>query len=471
MPSCHRQEISGLLEESLRLLVGGGSEDPRHRTLRATIEWSAHALAAADRALLEAMSGFRGSFDLRAVREVCAPDADEFTIVDRVSTLVRRSLVQVVPGAGETSRYRLLEPIRQWARGQVEEASWRELADRHLASFRARVEELEASNFGGRERDGYAEIDEARADIESALRHSEGAGGAVSDGVRLAAALPRYWALRGQFETGTRFLEAQRRRAGEATSVAGARIAVGLGTLALMQGRFAVARRWYELAYDEATEIGEPLHRARALTGLGSICMHEAKYDMALEHFERSLELQRREAPGTGLSAILNNIGAAGWRAGRFELARRALDQAILGALQRGSSDIVVLARINQEMIELSTGGAAARAAHVIELAESLQRLRAEAHAPSVLDVIGAVLSVGGDAASAQGAFGASRALRERLHRPPDPAWSRVIDPFRDAARRELGARAARELEEEGALPHWSDALDRATESLLRART
>ena len=109
-------EIAERLDDMFRLLTGGprvGAE--RHRTLRATLEWSYDLLREPERALLDRLSIFAGSFALDAVEAVAAgepvlPDG----IVDIVDRLVSRSLLVPVGDADET-RFRLLEPVRHLA--------------------------------------------------------------------------------------------------------------------------------------------------------------------------------------------------------------------------------------------------------------------------------------------------------------------------------------------------------------------
>jgi non-specific serine/threonine protein kinase len=99
-----------------RLLTGGrrGSAE-RHRTLRATLEWSYDLLGEAERAVLARLSIFAGSFPLDAAEVIGSGDPvavdDGVDVIDR---LVARSLVVPVDES-EESRFRLLEPVRQLA--------------------------------------------------------------------------------------------------------------------------------------------------------------------------------------------------------------------------------------------------------------------------------------------------------------------------------------------------------------------
>ena len=109
-------EIAERLDDMFRLLTGRpAASTERHRTLRATLEWSYDLLPAPERAVLDRLSIFAGSFALDAVEAVAVgePVLPE-DVVDIIDRLVSRSLLVPVGDADET-RFRLLEPVRHLA--------------------------------------------------------------------------------------------------------------------------------------------------------------------------------------------------------------------------------------------------------------------------------------------------------------------------------------------------------------------
>jgi predicted ATPase/class 3 adenylate cyclase/DNA-binding CsgD family transcriptional regulator len=109
-------EIDERLDDMFRLLAAGRRvSTERHRTLRATLEWSYDLLRGPERALLDRLSVFAGSFALDAAEAVAAgaPDLPD-DVVDIIDRLVARSLLVPVDDADET-RFRLLEPVRHLA--------------------------------------------------------------------------------------------------------------------------------------------------------------------------------------------------------------------------------------------------------------------------------------------------------------------------------------------------------------------
>jgi predicted ATPase len=126
-------QIFERLGNCLGLLTGGPrTAGPRQQTLRATLDWSYDLLSPDEQAALRRLAAFPASFDLEAAVAVVGTDIDGFELVSR---LIDQSLV-VVLSAGDQHRYRLLEPIRQYAADKLAEADEVDAArDRHRDFF------------------------------------------------------------------------------------------------------------------------------------------------------------------------------------------------------------------------------------------------------------------------------------------------------------------------------------------------
>jgi predicted ATPase/class 3 adenylate cyclase/DNA-binding CsgD family transcriptional regulator len=107
-------EIATRLDDMFRLLTGGKrASAARHRTLRATLEWSHDMLSKVEQAVLARLSVFAGSFGLDAAESIACAD-EVADVVDVLDRLVARSLLVPQDGTDE-SRFRLLEPVRHLA--------------------------------------------------------------------------------------------------------------------------------------------------------------------------------------------------------------------------------------------------------------------------------------------------------------------------------------------------------------------
>ena len=113
------EQIRSKLDDRFKLLSSTTATTlPRHKTLRATIEWSYEQLSTNEQRLLRLLSVFAGGWTLQLLTQVVG-DADEFEIIDLLSGLVDKSLVVVGSEQTEHRRYRLLETVRQYAHEQL----------------------------------------------------------------------------------------------------------------------------------------------------------------------------------------------------------------------------------------------------------------------------------------------------------------------------------------------------------------
>jgi predicted ATPase/class 3 adenylate cyclase/DNA-binding winged helix-turn-helix (wHTH) protein len=134
-------EIAALLDQRFRLLTGGqrvGVE--RHQTLRATVEWSYSLLAPHERVVFDRLGIFPGGFDAAAATKVVATDGlEDWDVRDAVSSLVAKSMLGDQEAGDGTTRYRLLETLRQYALERLDESSdldlWRRRHAEHYADW------------------------------------------------------------------------------------------------------------------------------------------------------------------------------------------------------------------------------------------------------------------------------------------------------------------------------------------------
>jgi non-specific serine/threonine protein kinase len=111
--------LASRLDDHLSLLADGRrTAPPRHRTLRAAIDWSYDPLSEAERPILRRLAVFAGDFTLEAAVAVGANGAD---VVRCLAALVSKSLI-VREFDGTVPRYRLLETMRAYAMEKLRES-------------------------------------------------------------------------------------------------------------------------------------------------------------------------------------------------------------------------------------------------------------------------------------------------------------------------------------------------------------
>lgn len=162
------QEIRERLDDQLGLLVGGrrtGAD--RHRTMRATIQWSYRLLTVAEQDLLQRLSVFAGPVDRAGAAAVAAGSG--LDVNDVLHTLVQRSMVTAEPGRfGQ--QFRLLEPVRQFAAEHLAAGSAAAPAQAaHTRYVRERVTSLHDQLTGTAEIQGVAHLDELWPNLRVAV--------------------------------------------------------------------------------------------------------------------------------------------------------------------------------------------------------------------------------------------------------------------------------------------------------------
>ena len=110
--------------------------DPRHRTMHDAISWSYDMLEPDERDLFTSLSVLAGSFDLHSA-EAMAPGVDTLDVLTR---LTERSMLAVRPQAGGSTRYELLETLREYGRARLSDAQSAELFATHARHFAAEAE-------------------------------------------------------------------------------------------------------------------------------------------------------------------------------------------------------------------------------------------------------------------------------------------------------------------------------------------
>ena len=130
-------QIATRLDDRFRLLTGGSRTAlPRQRTLQALVDWSYDLLSDSECVLLRRLSVFSGGWTLDAAELVAGTEPLEpYDILDLMEQLVNKSLV-AANESESTTRYRMLETIRQYAQERLAESGGAVAArDRHLAYY------------------------------------------------------------------------------------------------------------------------------------------------------------------------------------------------------------------------------------------------------------------------------------------------------------------------------------------------
>jgi non-specific serine/threonine protein kinase len=326
------EEIASRLEESLRILSGGGAvTSSHHETIEASIAWSYDLLTESERTLLARLSIFAGGWTIVGAERICEDGAEAVPsqvhaiggaeILDLLQSLVEKSLVvfdasspdsgSAAPGRDRTAepRYRMLEIMRQFARRKLAAPELDRLHRRHLDAFLALAEELGPQLLLGQSGPQWLRIASDHDNFRAALEWAQGAGGGeIEKGLRVATILRSFWIRAGYLHEGrsrlTGLLDSGR---GSDAARAGALYAAA--TIASIQADYESARTLGEQALAIQRRLGDKPGIASTLAALAIGAVDQADYESGRTMIAESIALARELGQKTAVGYRLNTLG------------------------------------------------------------------------------------------------------------------------------------------------------------------
>jgi predicted ATPase/transcriptional regulator with XRE-family HTH domain len=209
------QELLARLSHRLEVLTCGPRDLPeRQQTLRNTLLWSYQLLDDQEQCLFRRLSVFAGGCTLEAISAVCAALDGEVGVrhlLEHVTSLLDKSLLQIIQQEGKESRIVMLETIREYGLEALVTSKELEVIRQAHASYYLQVAEKAERELGGLQAAVAlerleGELDNLRAVMRWSLEREE-MGHGIEKALRLGAALWQLWRVRGHFSEGRNFLE------------------------------------------------------------------------------------------------------------------------------------------------------------------------------------------------------------------------------------------------------------------------
>ncbi len=322
------QAILTRLGSRLTLLKGGARDLPaRQQTLRDTIAWSHDLLDPTEKKLFRRLSVFVGGCTLEAAEAVCNVSGDEHVdLLAVLSSLVDKSLLRE---EDRGARFGMFETIREFAlenlTGSEESGS---MLRNHANFFLTLAEEGQRELTGPRQAAWLDRLEREHDNLRATLRWSvQGEEGEL--GLRLGAALWRFWHVRGYLSEGRDWL-AKLSAAKSASPAARAKALIGAGALAREQGDLASATAFLEESLTIRRELDDKKGIAGCLNNLGNVATDQSDYVGARALFEESLTIRREIGDRQGIADSLNNVGYVAQQQGDFTKARESYAESLM---------------------------------------------------------------------------------------------------------------------------------------------
>lgn len=325
------EQIAARVDDRFRLLTGGSRTAlPRHQTLRATMDWSYDLLSEAERVLLRRLSVFAGGFTLEAVEAVCTGAGVEASeVLDLLTHLVDKSLV-VMEERGGTSRYRLLDTVRQYSRDKLLASGEAPMMrGRHQDWYLQLAERAEPQLQGPDQRLWLDLLEMEHDNLRTALDWSKAEEDGSETGLRLAGVLWWFWFVRGYLSEGRERLEGALSSHAASPSVRGKALA-GAGALAGRQGDYRRATALCEESLALCRKLGDQHGIAFALNALGFVARQQGDYERAAALCGESLILYREQGDRWGAALVLFIMGESTLFQGDHRRAQTLLEESLV---------------------------------------------------------------------------------------------------------------------------------------------
>jgi len=403
-------QLAHRLDDRFRLLTSGSRTAlPRHRTLRAVVDWSWELLTGAERTVLRRLSVFSGGASLAAAEWVCAGDVvapDE--VLELLTSLAEKSLL--VTEGDDGPRFRMISTIKEYAADRLAEAGEADLARRaHLAYFTELTETAEPHLRRAEQVAWLARLEAEHDNIGAAMRGAISAGDAQA-AMRLAAAAGWYWWLGGRRGEGIELMIAATTIPGEVTDDVRA-MTYALVVLFVTSGRGDEHQgaEWIHKAYRFAQQsrhrnallgLVTPLERMLAaaeasVPAFESLLdsedpwvralarLHAGKMRIMLGQGGREAEAYLRGAVAEfrtlgerfGISFALSELAELLAMRGELAGACDLYEQAVAVVTEIGAVEDVIRLRTRQAVLYRLTGDQAASAAAIAEAGRCAERV------------------------------------------------------------------------------------------------
>jgi predicted ATPase/class 3 adenylate cyclase/Tfp pilus assembly protein PilF len=478
------EEINTRLDNRFRLLTGGSKTAlPRQQTLRALIDWSYDLLSEPEKLLLTRLSVFAGGWTLAAAEQVCRDKdksgrmkdekesasscilhpsffIEDWEVLDLLTGLVDKSLV-IADMQGATTRYRLLETVRQYARDRLTEVNEDVIVRaRHRDYFLSLAEEATSKLWGAEQASWLSVLEEEHDNLRQALTFCLEEPEGSEAGLRLGVALQDFWYIRGHLSEGRESLTAVLSRPeGQEPTKLRADALSGVGMLIQQQGDYAAARVRYEESLEIDRKLGNKRGVAASLNSLGTIAGEQGNYADARGFLEESLAMQREVGYKRGIATSLNNLGILAKNEGDNAAARARYQESLTILQELGDELGIAYALGNLGNVAKNEGDYVRAHALYRESLMNARKLEDKRRIAYQLEDFASLANKVMQQVRCVRLWGAAAALREAVGSPLPPADRERQEREAAEVQKTLSAAAFTVAWEEGRAMTWEQAV------------
>jgi predicted ATPase/transcriptional regulator with XRE-family HTH domain len=454
---------TALLSRLDQALQAGGARDlpERQRTMRSTLDWSHDLLHEPEKELFSRLSVFAGGFTLEAAEAVgAAGGVESEEVLVLLGNLVEQSLIVAESSPEGERRYRMLEPVRQYAlerlveSGEVEEARWR-----HARFYLALAEEAEPRIKGHDQGEWLDRLEVENDNLRAAIGWSLEAGD-PQVASRFGWALGMYWVMRSRHAEGRLLMEQTQAQGDDLPAQMRAQ-----ATWALMVCVYGSGEDERLLALSEegvalSRRAGDRRAEAYSLGMMGFATVQLGELDQATRVLEESLELYREQEDAWGAAHILTHLAVVPLRRGDYQLAARYSEEALELTRRTGDRLAGNIALHLLAQAALASGEREQAARYFRDALALTFEVADRTNAAYCMEGLAAVAEAQDESHRAARLLGAAEALLESAGIPLYAQVDRELQQrVSDAAREQLGEQACTAAWEEGRAMSFEEAV------------
>jgi predicted ATPase/DNA-binding SARP family transcriptional activator len=331
-------EIAAQLQNQMEVLTNSyRTAVPRHQTMHSALVWSYRLLALEEQRLLASVSVFAGGWTLEAAQAIFVEGEIEPRL-PALDQLVAKSLVLREENGGRR-RYRLLEPVRQFAHAQLVASGAEDaVRRRHAAYFLKLAEQMHHARDTSNEREWLDRLEWERDNLRAVNSWAIERGDAEL-AHRFNGWLFAFWIYRTSKAEARRWTDAALALTAPTPSpeaLTAETLALDTaGYLACFQREYGYAQACFQRELEIYTQIGHQPGIARACRGLGFTAMHDGELEQAAALTARSLVISQSVQDHAGVAWSLFDLGYLALVRGELREARARLEQALPELLQQ----------------------------------------------------------------------------------------------------------------------------------------
>jgi predicted ATPase/DNA-binding CsgD family transcriptional regulator len=332
-------EIQSRLSKKLALLAEGPTDvAPRHRTIRAAMDWSYELLGPVDRLVFRWLSPFASGVQLEDLTRFGWSGLTESQLLESVGRLVRQNLLIRTESQRQT-RIRFMEVLREYASDRLETAGEVDEAQEAFCSLILLLARSAQQDCDGQQARSFAILSCEHINLLNGLgwlclqRDARAA--------QLISCLGWYWESSGYLAEGRRWAE---RCLPFAETADRWQVLLVAGTMARHQGDYSAAELFYAQAQRAVGEFDSALNalaRAMIISGEAETAYRRGQYEKAKELYTRvhlicldqTDEMADQSSPfgnlRTAAPTALVGMGRSSWALGQTLAAERQLEQAL----------------------------------------------------------------------------------------------------------------------------------------------